>query len=68
MCYMVPLDLLQLKHMVSDVDMKGGDAELFENCMPMTLSLLSSLMSDRPKIQNTHKNFSKVLLTFPRDI
>ena len=65
---MVPLDLLQLKQMVSDIDMKGGDAELFENCMPMTLSLLSGLMSSRPKMQNTHKNYFKMLLTFPRNI
>ena len=44
--------------------MKGGDTKLSENCTPKTLFPFVR----PPKNANTHKNYLKVFLTFPRDI
>ena len=54
--------------MVSDIKMKGGDAKLSENCTPKTLFTFVWPFVRPPKNANTHKNYLKVFLTFPRDI
>ena len=65
---MVSLDLLQLKHMVSDNKMKGRVAKLSENCTPQTLFPFVRPFVRLPENANTHKNYLKIFLTFPRDI
>ena len=68
MCILHPLDPRQLNHLFPDVNMKGGDAKPSKNCTFMTCSHLVEPLPGRPKMQNTHRNSSKVLLTSPRDI
>ena len=54
--------------MVSDIKMKGGDAKLSKNYTPKTLFPFVRPFVRPPKNANTHKNYLKVFLTFPRDI